>query len=156
MIRTFAFAALAAVTLTGAALTGAAFAQDGTTPATPPAATAPAAPAPTFVTNCPALPAVPPIPDGATARDRDMAAADAAIQAWNSQYVDVMNTCRQAEVLAAQREMQAAEAAARAAQAQYRAALDQYNVDGRVATDAGARWMAQVDAFNAANTRPRR
>lgn len=149
MFRSLA-ATAAAATLFGAA----AFAQE-TTPPAPPPPPAPAA-APAFTTACAALPAAPAMPDGATARERDMAAAEVEIQAWNAAYVGTMNDCRQPEVLAAQAEMEAAVAAARAAQARYQSALAQYNADSQVATDAGARWTAQVDAFNAANTRPRR
>jgi hypothetical protein len=147
--------AVAAAALFGAA----AFAQDGaaTPPAAPEAPAAPAAPAaPVFTTACPTLPPVPAMPDGATSRERDMQAAEVAIQAWNADYVNTMNTCRQAEVNAALAEREAAFAAARAAEARYQAAVGQYRADSQVAIDAGARWMAQVDAFNAANTRPRR
>jgi hypothetical protein len=145
MIRIYAAAAVAAV-----ALTGAAFAQD----AAPPPAEAPAAAAPAqaetapFVTACPALPAAPPLADGATARERDMAATEAALQTWNASYVGIVNECRRPEVLTIQAEMEAAVAAARAAQARYAAAVAAYQADAAGATSLGAAWNAEIEEFN--------
>ena len=145
MIRIYAAAAVAAV-----ALTGAAFAQD----AAPPPAEAPAAAAPAqaetapFVTACPTLPAAPVLADGATARERDMAATEAALQTWNASYVGIVNECRRPEVLTIQAEMQAAVAAARAAQARYAAAIAAYQADAAGATSMGAAWNAEIEEFN--------
>jgi len=125
-------------------LTGAAVAQD----AVPPPVAAPAQ-APAFVTACPTLPVAPAMPDGATARDRDMAAGDQAMQAWNAEYVGIVNGCRQPEVLAAQAEMESQVAAARAAQARYQAAIAAYQADAAAATAIGAQWTAEVEEFNA-------
>lgn len=151
MIRIYAAAAFAAV-----ALTGVAFAQDAAppaeAPAAAPAANAPAAPAQaeaaSFVTACPALPAPPPLPDGATARERDMAAGEAALQTWNAAYVGIINECRRPEVLSIQAEMEAAVAAARAAQARYGAAVAAYQADAAGSTSMGAAWNAEIDEFN--------
>jgi hypothetical protein len=155
MIRIYAAAAVAAV-----ALTGAAFAQD----AAPPPAEAPAAAAPAqaetaqaetaqaetapFVTACPTLPAAPVLADGATARERDMAATEAALQTWNASYVGIVNECRRPEVLTIQAEMEAAVAAARAAQARYAAAIAAYQADAAGATSMGAAWNAEIEEFN--------
>ena len=124
------------------ALAGVATAQETTSPADP---TPPAPPA--FASTCPALPAAPAIPDGATARERDMAAAEASVQAWNSAYVGIINNCRQEEVRRIQAEMEASVAAARAAQAHYQAAVAAYNADSENSARVGAAWMAQVEAY---------
>ncbi|MBU6406677.1 MAG: hypothetical protein KGS44_06020 [Alphaproteobacteria bacterium] len=140
MIRMFAAAAAAV------ALTGVAFAQEEAAP--PPEAPAASTPQPTFVTTCPALPAPPALPDGAVARERDMAAGEQQIQAWNATYVQIINECRQAEVRAFQTEMQAKVAEARVAQARYQAAIAAYQADSAAATAIAGQWVAEVEEFN--------
>lgn len=134
MIRTFAVAALA-----GFAFAGAAAAQSPDPTAAPAQVTPPP---PAFVTQCPGqLPAVPALPDGATANARAMEGGNATIQAWSVEYLAIMN-CRVAEVNAL--EAQLAELLARR-----NAAKNLYDADAAAYRAGGASWEAEVAEFNA-------
>lgn len=124
----------------GAAITALAFAtvalaQTTTPPATPAVPAAPAAPAIVAPpSSCGDLPAKPTVPDGATAKQKDMQAADAAVQAWQAS-VQTNLKCRKAEFETAD--------AARAAR------FNDYNTVVRELNSFGAMWTTEAQKYNA-------
>lgn len=123
-----------------------AFAQDQMPPAE--AAQAAETPAATFVTQCPALPADPEIPDGATARsDQVMARGDAAVQAWSGSYLEVMN-CRVAEVNALEGQLRDLLSQFRQIEALRDSAKAGYDRDADAYRATAARWEGEVAEYN--------
>jgi hypothetical protein len=122
----------------GAAISALAFATVAlaqTTETVPAAPTPP--PAPAIVTPpsaCGDLPAKPTVPDGAVAKEKDMKAADAAVQAWQAS-VQTNLKCRKAEFEAAD--------AIRVAR------FNDYNNVVRELNSFGAVWTTEAQKYNA-------
>jgi hypothetical protein len=123
----------AAMLLAGLALASAApaLAQDAAA-AAPPAS------------RCPAFPADPTLPDGATApNSRAIRDADAAYQEWGLATKAVLD-CRAVEV-----------DELRPAAERYQARVAEYNAQAERARAIAASWAAEVAEYNARNSRPR-
>lgn len=131
-----------AAALAAFAFSAAAFAQ---TPPPPPVNSAAASQTPVPPSRCPAFPAPPTLPDGATARNsRVMQEGDAAYQAYGIATQQVLE-CRRAEaeellIYARQHEARVQE---------YNAAVSQLNA-------VGVAWQAEAAEYNARTTPPAR
>lgn len=123
-------------------LAGAAFAQNGGGVLAPTQEQIARAPP----SNCPDYPVPPSIPNGATARGRQMQEADVAIASWDAAYRTV-DACRRAEDDALERELIAL-------QAQRMARAAEANAARATFTQTCTAWFRAVNAYNVRNGRP--
>jgi hypothetical protein len=110
------------------------------TPAFAQTETPPAAPAAAGQSSCGALPAVPTLPDGATANREEMEAGNTAYRAWYEQYTANIQ-CRNAE--------------ATSLRAQYEARLAEHNAGVEGLNTANTNWTAEAAEFNGRTDRRR-
>ncbi len=106
---------------------------------TPPPATPAAAPPP--ASRCPAVPAAPTLPDGASANARAMDQGNTTYQTWGTSLQTVLE-CRRGEVTELR-------AAAEAALAHAAARVAEYNAGAAELNTVTTAWQADVTEFNA-------